>query len=42
MSFDGEVPLVRIAQRFERADAGPSVTLVQGLAKGDKMETRCV
>ena len=39
VSFDGEVPLVRIAQRFERADAGPSVTLVQGLAKGDKMET---
>ena len=39
VAFDGVLPVVRIAQRFERADAGPSVVLVQGLAKGDKMET---
>ena len=39
VAFDEALPVVRIAQRFERADAGPSVTLVQGLAKGDKMET---
>ena len=39
VAFDGALPVVRIAQRFERADAGPSVVLVQGLAKGDKMET---
>lgn len=39
VAFDDALPVVRIAQRFERADAGPSVVLVQGLAKGDKMET---
>ena len=40
VSFDGALPRVRIAQR---ADAGPAaapqVVLVQGLAKGDKMDT---
>ncbi|WP_080797329.1 RsmE family RNA methyltransferase [Arabiibacter massiliensis] len=39
VSFDGMLPDVRIAQRLERAAARPSVVLVQGLAKGDKMET---
>ena len=39
VAFDGVLPVVRIAQRFERAAAEPSVVLVQGLAKGDKMET---
>ncbi|MEG1830244.1 MAG: RsmE family RNA methyltransferase [Raoultibacter sp.] len=31
--------VVRIAGRLEAAAAGPTVVLVQGLAKGDKMET---
>ena len=39
VSFDGEVPLVRISQHLEAGAQGPSVVLVQGLAKGDKMET---
>lgn len=39
VSFDGEVPIVRIARRLDAPSAGPQVVLVQGLAKGDKMET---
>lgn len=39
VSFDDALPLVRIAQRYGEAEAGASVVLVQGLAKGDKMET---
>ena len=39
VGVDGAVPLVRIAQRLSEGAAGPSVVLVQGLAKGDKMET---
>lgn len=38
-AFDGEVPLVRIAQRLDGDVRRPAVLLVQGLAKGDKMET---
>ena len=37
-AFDDAVPVVRIAQRLDD-DERPSVMLVQGLAKGDKMET---
>lgn len=36
--FDAQVPLVRIAQHLD-AHARPTVVLVQGLAKGDKMDT---
>lgn len=36
-SGDG-LPLVRIAQRLDACEEGPHVLLVQGLAKGDKME----
>lgn len=39
VSFDDVVPLVRIAQCFDSAKHGPVVVLVQGLAKGDKMDT---
>lgn len=39
VAFDAKLPVVRIAQRLERAETGASVVLVQGLAKGDKMET---
>lgn len=39
VAFDGDLLTVRIAQRFERAGGGPAVELVQGLAKGDKMDT---
>lgn len=38
-SFDGAELVVGIAQRGEGAPAGPAVTVAQGLAKGDKMET---
>lgn len=38
VSFEDDIPLVRIAQRFDDAEAGPSVILIQGLAKGDKMD----
>ncbi|HIS39898.1 MAG TPA: 16S rRNA (uracil(1498)-N(3))-methyltransferase [Candidatus Aphodovivens avistercoris] len=38
-SFDGDVPLVRIARHEDAPAGGPQVVLVQGLAKGDKMET---
>ena len=39
VSFDGDAPVVRIARRLDAPPAGPQVVLVQGLAKGDKMET---
>lgn len=39
VSFADALPLVRIAQRLDGAPDGPQVVLVQGLAKGDKMET---
>lgn len=39
VAFDDALPLVRIARRLDAPDAGPAVVLVQGLAKGDKMET---
>lgn len=39
VSFDDGVPLVRIARHEDAPEAGPRVVLVQGLAKGDKMET---
>ncbi|HIW75241.1 MULTISPECIES: RsmE family RNA methyltransferase [Gordonibacter] len=38
VSFDDAEPLVRIAQRFGAAETEPQVVLVQGLAKGDKMD----
>lgn len=39
VSFDDEVPLVRIARHLDSEEEGSSVILCQGLAKGDKMET---
>ena len=39
VDFSDAVPLVRVAQRLRERAAGPAVVLVQGLAKGDKMET---
>lgn len=39
VSFSDELPMVRIARRDEGNAAEPTVVLVQGLAKGDKMET---
>lgn len=39
VDFSDEVPLVRIAQRREALPEGPQVMLLQGLAKGDKVET---
>ncbi len=38
-SFDDDIPLVRVAQRLDAGEVGPVVVLLQGLAKGDKMET---
>ena len=38
VAFNDAFPMVRRAQRLERV-VGPAVMLVQGLAKGDKMET---
>ena len=38
-AFDDALPLVRIARHLEAPAGGPTVLLVQGLAKGDKMET---
>ena len=38
VSFDASYPVVRIAQHLDD-DARPFVVLIQGLAKGDKMET---
>ena len=39
VSFADAVPLVRVACRLDADGLRPSVMLVQGLAKGDKMET---
>ncbi len=39
VSFDETLPLVKVAQRLDAPRAFPEVCLVQGLAKGDKMET---
>lgn len=39
VDFSDEVPLVRIAQHQEALPDGPQIMLLQGLAKGDKMET---
>ena len=39
VSFEDEVPLVRVAQKLDGGENGPAVVLLQGLAKGDKMET---
>ncbi len=39
VSMDGEIPLVRIARHLDAEESGSAVLLVQGLAKGDKMET---
>ena len=39
VSFDDDIPLVKITRHADVPDAGPQVVLVQGLAKGDKMET---
>lgn len=39
VAFDEELPLVKVAQRLDAPQAFPQVCLVQGLAKGDKMET---
>lgn len=38
-AFDGDELSVRIASREEHAMGEPRITLVQGIAKGDKMET---
>lgn len=38
-SFDDAVPLVRITRHGDAPEGRPTVVLVQGLAKGDKMET---
>lgn len=39
VDFSDTLPLVSIARRAEADEAGPQVILLQGLAKGDKMET---
>lgn len=39
VAFDGPLPQVRIAGHLDAASNLPHVCLVQGLAKGDKMET---
>lgn len=39
VSFDEALPLVKVAQRLDAPREFPKVCLVQGLAKGDKMET---
>lgn len=38
VSTDDAIPIVRIAQRFDDDPALPQVVVVQGLAKGDKMD----
>lgn len=38
VSFEQGYPLVRICQKLMDRSSGPKVTLVQGLAKGEKME----
>ena len=39
VDFTDELPLVSIARHEDASEAGPQVILLQGLAKGDKMET---
>ena len=39
VDFSDALPLVSIARHAEADEAGPQVILLQGLAKGDKMET---
>ena len=39
VDFEDELPLVSIARHEDASEAGPQVILLQGLAKGDKMET---
>lgn len=39
VSFSDAVPLVRIARHLESETSRPTVILIQGLAKADKMET---
>ncbi|MFR5828139.1 MAG: RsmE family RNA methyltransferase [Adlercreutzia equolifaciens] len=39
VDFADELPLVSIARHVDASEAGPQVILLQGLAKGDKMET---
>lgn len=39
VSFDDDLPIVRIARHLDAPETGPKVVLVQGLAKGDKMDT---
>lgn len=39
VDFSDQLPLVRIARHQEGGATGPQVILLQGLAKGDKMET---
>lgn len=39
VDFSDAMPLVRIARHETALETGPQVVLVQGLAKGDKMET---
>ena len=38
-SFDDDFPLVRITRHGDATDDGPLVMLVQGLAKGEKMDS---
>ena len=38
VDFDRDIPLVRIARRLEAPEQGPQVVMVQGIAKGDKMD----
>lgn len=38
-SLDGDLPLVRITRHEDATDDGPLVILVQGLAKGEKMDS---
>lgn len=39
IEFESALPIVRVAQRRAADTVAPNVVLVQGLAKGDKMET---
>lgn len=38
VSFSGDLPTVRISRRLDRRERGPEVVLLQGLAKGDKVD----
>ena len=39
VAFDDALPQVRIARHLDEPEATPQVVLMQGLAKGDKVET---